>query len=145
MTDEPALPESTFANLHKRVEAAQEKYKAVVESPEYQAQLARLGRIASDFVSTLRLAWLAATRAGNWVDKSLFMRSIDDLNQSAILVRTAVHDGARNSARRELRYMIELAIKALFIDQQMPKSPLQHRLIYFDERWIPPRSRLSRN
>lgn len=133
----PHFPESIFADWRKRVEAARKKYKAVVESPDYQAQLARLGRMASDFVSTLTLAWFATTRAGDWVDKSLFMRSIDDLNQSAILVRTAVHEGARNSARRELRYMIELAIKAFFVDQQMPKSSLQHRLIYFDRKLDP--------
>lgn len=138
MADErPANSESIFAEWRKRVEAEQEKYKAIVESPEYQTQLARLGRITSDFFSTLTLCWFTTTRAGDWVDKSLFMRSIDDLNQSAILVRTAVHGGARNSARRELRYMIELAIKALYVDQHMPTSLLEHRLIFFDRKLDP--------
>ncbi|MFI4855064.1 MAG: hypothetical protein ACIAQF_08830, partial [Phycisphaerales bacterium JB065] len=77
------------------------------------------------------------TRAGDWVEKSLFMRSIDDLMQSAVLIRMAVHEGARNSARRELRYMIELAIKALFVDQKMPTSSLEHRLIFFDRKLDP--------
>jgi hypothetical protein len=90
-----------------------------------------------DFVATLRLCWMATTRAGDWVDKSLFMRSIDDLMQSAILIRTAVYEGAHNPARRELRYMIELAIKALYVDQKMPKSPLDARLVYFDRKLDP--------
>ena len=87
-----------------------------------------------DFIATLRLCWFGTTRAGDWVDKSLFMRSIDDIMQSAVLIRMAVHEGARNSARRELRYMIELAIKALFVDQNMPTSPLDDRLIFFRKR-----------
>jgi len=135
MSDEcPATPASFIEEWRNRVAAAREKHKAVVESAEYQAQLKRLAQITSDFIGTLTLAWFTATRAGEWVDKSLFMRSIDDLNQSAIMVRAAVNEGARNSARRELRYMIELAIKALFVDQQMPSSPIEHRLIFFDRK-----------
>lgn len=138
MADElPASGESFLADWRKRVQEQQDKYKAVVEAPEYQAEIERLHRIAFDFVATLRLCWIAATRAGDWVDASLFMRSVDDLMQSAILVRTAVHEGARNSARREVRYMIELAIKALYVDQKMPNSPLDARLIYFDRKLDP--------
>ncbi|MBX3356296.1 MAG: hypothetical protein KF724_11440 [Phycisphaeraceae bacterium] len=129
--------ESLFAELRKQTEASQETHKAVVEAPEYRAELARLDRLMFDFIATLRLCWFATTRAGDWVDKSLFMRSIDDLMQSAVLVRMAVHEGARNSARRELRYMIELAIKALFVDQKMPTSPLEHRLVFFDRKLDP--------
>lgn len=138
MADElPAMGEPFFAAWERRVKEKQQKYETVVDSSEYKAELERLHRIAFDFVNTLRLCWIATTRAGDWVDKSLFMRSIDDLMQSAILIRTAVYEGARNSARRELRYMIELAIKALYVDQKMPKSRLDARLIYFDRKLDP--------
>ncbi len=138
MADElPTTMESFFADLKDRTSAKQEQYKAVVEAPAYRTQLARLDQITFDFIGTLRLCWFATTRAGDWVEKSLFMRSIDDLMQSAVLIRMAVHEGARNSARRELRYMIELAIKALFVDQKMPTSSLEHRLIFFDRQLDP--------
>lgn len=132
MTEEtPTTFESLFAQMRKQVELKREQHKAVVESSEYQSQLARLSQLTFDFIATLRLCWFATTRAGEWVDKSLFMRSVDDLMQSTVLIRTAIHEGARNAARRELRYMIELAIKALFVDQKMPTSTLEHRLVFF--------------
>jgi hypothetical protein len=133
----PFTAESLFAEWRKQAEEKQQRHQAIVESAEYRTQLARLGQITIDFVITLRLCWIATTRAGDWVDKSLFMRSIDDLMQSALLIRTAVHEGLRNSARRELRYMVELAIKSLYVDQQMPTSSLDHRLIYFDRKLDP--------
>jgi hypothetical protein len=33
--------------------------------------------------------------------------------------------------------MIELAIKALYVDQKMPKSPLDARLTFFDRKLDP--------
>lgn len=138
MNDElPTNGTAFFAELYQRAEAKQETYKAVVESPAYQRQLSRLEHITLDFINTLRLCLLAATRTGDWVNKSLFMRSIDDLNSSAIMVRTAIHEGARNSARRELRYMVELAIKALYVEQKMPLSSFDDRLVFFDRKLDP--------
>lgn len=133
----PTVMESMFAEWREKREAKQEAHQAIVESPEYQEQLARLSQLMFDFVATLRLCWFAATRAGEWVEKSLFMRSIDDFLESAVMIRSAINDGARNTARRELRYMIELAIKALYVDQKMPSSPLDHRLIFFDRKVDP--------
>tara|TARA_R110000744_G_scaffold158819_1_gene274859 strand:- start:17394 stop:18347 length:954 start_codon:yes stop_codon:yes gene_type:complete len=135
--DLPITSKALFADWGKRVEAKQEQHKAIVEAPEYRLQLARLEQLTFDFIGALRLCWFASTRADDWVDKSLFMRSIDDLMQSAVMIRTAVHEGARNSARRELRYMIELAIKSLYVDQHMPTSSLEHRLIFFDRKLDP--------
>jgi hypothetical protein len=44
MEDEiPAPIETMLADWRKRVEAVQEKYKAIVESPDYRTQLVRLG------------------------------------------------------------------------------------------------------
>lgn len=137
MADAQLTPESIFNALRDHLAAAREKHQAVMESPAYRAEVVRLDRIVFDFVGTLALCWAASTRAGDWVDRSLFMRSIDDLNQSAAMVRTALLEGGRNSARRELRYMIELAIKAIFVDQQMPSSSLEHRLVYMDRQLQP--------
>lgn len=138
MTEEKESPPvSMIEEWRRRVEAEQKRHFAIVESTDYKMQLTRLEQMTSDFLNTLVLCWFATTRAGDWVTKSLFMRSIDDLNQSAILIRTAVREGARNSARREQRYMIELAIKALFTDQQMPTSPLEHRLEFFKRKIDP--------
>jgi hypothetical protein len=133
----PLTVESLFAQLRTDLEEKQKRHQAIVESAEYQVQLARLGQMTGDFLVTLRLCWIATTRAGDWVNKSLFMRSIDDLMQSALLIRTAVQEGLRNSARRESRYMVDLAIKALYVDQHMPTSSLEHRLIFFDRKLDP--------
>jgi hypothetical protein len=140
MVDLPAESnplKSVLDAWRERVEAERIKHQTVVASEDYQAQITRLNKIAGDFIGTLALCWFAATRAGEWVDKSFFMRCIDDLNQSAAMVRMAVVDGARNAARRETRYMIELAIKALYVDQQMPMSTFEQRLVFFDRQLAP--------
>jgi hypothetical protein len=43
----------------------------------------------------------------------------------------AIHEGYLNPARRELRFLIELAVQALFTDQEMGTSSFDVRLEFF--------------
>jgi hypothetical protein len=70
--DLPSSVNSLFAQWRNRLEEKRKRHQAVIESPEYIAQLTRLGQLTTDFVITLRLCWIATTRAGDWVDRSLF-------------------------------------------------------------------------
>jgi len=44
----------------------------------------------------------------------------DDTLESLIAIQSLVHQGVHNVARRECRYLLELAVKFLFVDQQLP-------------------------
>jgi hypothetical protein len=111
-----------------------EAYEREQASDAYQHELRRLARICTDFLRTLTSCWICATRIPDFVNKSMLMRSTDDFIESSVCVRRSVEEGARNPARRELRYLIELAIKTLFVDQSMPQSSFEHRLIFFDRK-----------
>lgn len=136
MTNHPDIPEDIIAAImaeeRKRIDALAAEHKKIIESPEYQEQLARLEKYTLDFLRGLKACWFSASRSEELIERSLFMRSVDDFYESAITIRFNLEQGSRNPARREIRYMIELAIKALYVDQKMPRSPLEHRLIFFD-------------
>jgi hypothetical protein len=82
----------------------------------------------------LQVCWFAATRIPDYADRSVLLRSTDDMLECAVILHNAVEHGARNNARRELRYLLELAVKALFVDQQMPRSGFDHRLTFLEKK-----------
>jgi hypothetical protein len=61
----------------------------------------------------------------------LFWRFIDDLIASAIGIGRLVSDGVDRPARRELRFMLELVIRNLYVDTQFatPETPLTTRTV----------------
>jgi hypothetical protein len=68
------------------------------------------------------------------VDHSVVLRSTDDMLECAVIQHVAVEQTAQNTARRELRYLLELSVKALFVDQHMPRSPFDHRLAFLERK-----------
>lgn len=117
------------AVLEKRTE-----HQQILESEEYQSEARKLSKIFNDFIKMLIISWQMSMRFKDFVDNSLFMRSVDDLAQSAVAVCTLAKDGMRNSARREMRYMIELAIKSIYVDQQVYNLCFEEKLKYFDQK-----------
>src|SRR5262249_23997327 len=77
------------------------------------------------------LAWVASTgdlASGDW----LFWRFIDDLVASAAGIAGLVREGVDRTARRELRFMLELVIRNLFVDTEFATrgTRLEARLAY---------------
>jgi hypothetical protein len=62
------------------------------------------------------------------------MRATDDVIESAVMLSFAIENGARNPARRELRYLLELSVQSLFVDQKMQRSSFEDRLTFFDKK-----------
>lgn len=109
------------------------EHQQLLESEEYQVEARKLHKTLDDFIKMLTISWHMSTRFIKFVDNSLFMRSIDDLVQSAVAVCILAKDGMRNSARREMRYMVELSIKALYVDQQVSDLSFEDKLKYLDK------------
>src|SRR5690606_38544057 len=63
-------------------------------------------------------------RAKDIYDKFLTIRSSDDLIQSIDGLRDLVVNGIHNMARREVRYMIEMTVKYLVVDQEKMREEL---------------------
>lgn len=97
----------------------------------FAGELASLHELTHGFVATLRLAWLAATRDPAWAN-SLFWRFVDDLVASAVAIELLVREGIDTTARRELRFMLELVVRHLYVDScaMAPTSPFETRMGY---------------
>jgi hypothetical protein len=66
---------------------------------------------------------------------------MDDLLQSAMAIFALGRQGVFNVGRRELRYMIESAVKAVYVDDSLPGStPLSERITMAGDNSQVPRS-----
>jgi hypothetical protein len=115
--------------------ADRDAHAAERASAAYQAQLQELGALTFGFLDAVRAGWLAATRdpaSPQW----LFWRFVDDLIASAVGIASLVRDGLDRPARRELRFMLELVIRNLYVDTVIasPATPLTTRLAYVEHK-----------
>jgi hypothetical protein len=125
VTDDPENAAVAASDAHARVRALE----------PFQAQLNVLNSLTHGFVVTLRAAWLAATRDPASVN-ALFWRFIDDLLASAVGIELLVREGVDSMARRELRFMLELVVRDLYVDicVATPTTTLEIRLAYVEHR-----------
>lgn len=131
----PPDPIREMFERQRREHAARvEAHKALMASPEYQAQLKYITRFSFDFLEALRVCWFYSSRAYDYSQKSLFVRSTDDLMQSILAAHRLLSEGMLNPIKRELRYVIESSVKNLYVDQEMnkqrPLPTLEERLDY---------------
>ena len=89
------------------------------------------------FAQTLRTAMLTATRAPNFVDNSFLLRNVDDLASSAVMAAFAFREGGLNAGRRELRFLLELAVQAAYVDETSGKADFTTKIELFDRRKKP--------
>jgi hypothetical protein len=95
------------------------KYGTVQVDDEYRAQWTYMLRLTRDFVVGVRSAAVAFTRYTE-SKKWLLQSSMDDFLESAISLVSLAQQGVFNVGRRELRYMVELAVKCVYVDQICP-------------------------
>lgn len=114
-----------------------EAHTALRESPEYRAQVERMQCDTIAFAHSLRTAMLTATRAPNFVENSFFLRNVDDLVSSAVMASFAFREGGLNTGRRELRFLLELAVQAAYVDEQWGEADFTAKIELFDRRKKP--------
>jgi hypothetical protein len=126
-------------DLRERIEAHDETRA----TQRYEGAQKHLQRLVQDFVLALRVSWVAFTRdprSDNW----LLQNSVDDLLESAIGLPVLTRDGIFNVARRELRYMLEAAVKYVYVDQQLPPhATLEDRIQFLGDNTKVPRSSID--
>ncbi len=121
----------------------------VIDSQHYQQELKYIRDITFDFIDSLRAVSANSTRAGKLYNDFLTIRAIDDLIQSAIGIFAIVENGIHNTARRELRYMIEMMTKFVIVDYEKMGANLDIKTQYLAteipkssidiiEKYIPP-------
>ncbi|HEY0460632.1 MAG TPA: hypothetical protein VGC97_15955 [Pyrinomonadaceae bacterium] len=115
-------------NLQKR----QEKFKEVVESQHYKQEQKFLYTFLTDAIETIRTISFYSTRARQIYDEQLTIRASDDLIQSSIGILFLVENGIHNIAKREIRYLLEMIVKYLLVDQECSGN-LADRITYLND------------
>ncbi|MFV0439789.1 MAG: hypothetical protein ACK5LV_00640 [Lachnospirales bacterium] len=71
------------------------------------------------------------TRNDSVRNTSFFLAVIDDIYQSVVAIECLAKEGIRNTIRRELRYLIELSVKACLISQKNSESSTREQVDEF--------------
>lgn len=127
---EDPLVASIMAAREEQQKLARE-HDEMRESADYQRSLICLRRTIVGLYETLHISELAATRWPIYAERFLFPRHKDDIGEAAIAAQLAIENGALNSARRELRYMLEVAVNTAFVDEMASDLDLAGRIDFF--------------
>lgn len=100
----------------------------VVNSQQYQQELKYLSNFSLDAIQTIRTISIYSTRAKEIYDQFLTVRSSDNLIQSIVGLRDLVLSGIHNTAKREIRYMLEMTVKYLVVDQEKMDKSLPEKI-----------------
>lgn len=148
MTDDDPAPvapapddaSDPVARAAEALEARIVEHESVRADPDFQAATTYTSSLVQDFVWAVQAASLYFTRYpenGKW----LIQASIDDLIESAIAIFALGRHGIFNVGRRELRYMIESVVKAVYVDESVDGSvPLPERIAVAGDNSRVPRS-----
>ncbi|MCA8088889.1 hypothetical protein [Burkholderia cenocepacia] len=131
---EPELMKAVDDYIHKLQSDAAEKAKSQEElrtSEEYQDQLEFLRKTIHDFSETLTDCAFTASRWEQYYGAFLFQRHVDDILEAANMVQLAVELGALNSARRELRFILEVAVNTAYVDEERSTDSFEERVRFY--------------
>lgn len=102
-----------------------------LESEEYKAEYSRHLDILNSFLRALVFVKMDCSRSENLREKLFCLSVIDDLIQSVVAIKCIAEEGIRNTCRRELRYLIELSIKACLISQKESSLGVEEQINHF--------------
>ncbi|KMQ61832.1 hypothetical protein ACM40_05750 [Chryseobacterium sp. BLS98] len=77
--------------------------------------------------------YLNSVRDGISQEKNFFLRMIDDISQSIVSINSLAKDGISNTCLRELRYLIEVAIKSCFIVRNSNKDTFVEQIKEYEK------------
>ncbi|TCC53462.1 hypothetical protein E0H75_07160 [Kribbella capetownensis] len=103
-------------------------HQAAREDTPYAEQRTYMRRVTTDFITGVVAAHYAFTRypdGGTW----LLSTFVEDFLESPVSIEMLAHNGVFNVGRRELRYLLEAAVKRTYVDEVAPPgSSLNDRL-----------------
>lgn len=108
-----------------------DEHEKIRASVEYRSETDFLRRTISDFIHTLRVCEIAASRWEDFGKKYLLPRHFDDIVEAALTAQLAIENGALNPARRELRYMLEVSVNIAYVDEIRAKDSFEERIAYY--------------
>lgn len=110
------ISKQTAENISKVVE---KHGLDVMNSDQFKNSVKFINDFTLDFLQAIKAISLYSTRAKDLYNNFLIINASDDIIQSAVGIRSLAIEGIQNMAKRELRYLIEMSVKYLIVDQEM--------------------------
>lgn len=101
---------------------------AELKSKEYTEEYALHQSIIDSFMQCLFFAQLNCSRSSELKNSLFILSVIDDMFQSVVAIACLTKQGIRNTCRRELRYLLELAIKACVVSQKYSTKSVDEQI-----------------
>lgn len=120
-----------LSNSMLEVKRKSAEHEVLRNTEEYKLELEFLRRTIQDLIHTIRICEIAASRWQDFGEKYLLPRHFDDIVEAALTAQLAIENGALNPARRELRYMLEVAVNVAYVDELKAKDSFDDRVAYY--------------
>jgi hypothetical protein len=102
------------------------------KSETYLAQQRRLVSLQQAFSAGLATVWVMATRSKEIAENSLSFAFTHDAFQTMAAVTFLASEGMYAPAKRELRYLLESAVKHAFVDLNRGRADVTERIAYLE-------------
>jgi hypothetical protein len=105
-----------------------EKLNKELESKEYKNAWVQFQTMKNCLLHCTLFSYYDTIRDGISDKTNFFLRMVDDISQSTISIETLAKEGITNTCKRELRYLIELALKATIITKSSTKTDINEQI-----------------
>jgi hypothetical protein len=105
-----------------------EKLNKELNSIEYKNAWVQFQTMRNCLLHCILFSYHDTIRDGISDKTNFFLRMVDDISQSTISIETLAKEGIINTCKRELRYLIELAIKATIITKSSTKTDINEQI-----------------
>lgn len=103
-----------------------------LDSESYKAEWRRHQEIQQSFRRCVMFLFFNYSRDQENQPRNFFARVVEDILETNIAIEELAKEGTRNTCRRELRYLIELAVKACYVAQQRSSSSYEQQIEEFE-------------
>lgn len=107
--------------------------KKELDSDEYKKEWKRIIEMRLSMSYCLMFCFMNASRDGQSNKMNFFLRMIDDIVQSVVSIEILAKEGVINTCRRELRYILELALKSCLIVQKNGFSNVEDQIKKYEK------------
>ncbi len=111
-------------NIANERQLRADEHAAVRASDAYKGAMRQIDRYILDYGLGINAIDLMATRNPPYFDQLISLRIKPHFVQSMIAASHMIKEGLHDPAKREMRFLVEASIKALWLDQGSP--PLRH-------------------
>jgi hypothetical protein len=99
-----------------------------LNSTEYKKAWRQFQTMRNCLLHCLLFSYHDTIRDGISDKSNFFLRMVDDITQSTISIEILAKEGITNTCKRELRFLVELAIKATIITKSSTKSDINEQI-----------------